>query len=70
MFPNVASWLDRCLARPGTKAGFAIPSESAMSNAAMTKKIAEDPEEKKKADDIKKLLDDAKAQYNYKYASP
>lgn len=70
MFPNVVAWLDRCLARPGTKRGFAVPQESSFAHAAFLKKIAEDPEAKQKADETKKLLDDAKAQYNYKYASP
>lgn len=69
-FPNVAAWLDRCLAREGTKKGFAVPQESSFSNAAIRKKIAEDPEAKKQAEDAKKLIEDAKAQYGYKYASP
>lgn len=70
LFPHVAAWLDRCLARPGTKRGFAVPKESFLSNAAVLQRIAEDPDAKQKADDTKKLLDDAKAQYGYKYASP
>lgn len=70
LFPNVAAWIDRCLAREGTKKGFAIPQESSFSNAALKKKIAEDPEAKKQSEEIQKLLDDAKAQYGYKYASP
>lgn len=70
LFPNVSAWLERCLAREGTKKGFAIPQESGFSNAALKKKIAEDPEAKKQADELKKLLEDSKAQYGYKYASP
>lgn len=70
LFPNVVAWLDRCCARPGTKRGFAIPQESIFINTAVAKKIAEDPEERKKAEEVKKVLDDAKAQYGYKYASP
>ncbi|KAJ4393307.1 hypothetical protein N0V93_002515 [Gnomoniopsis smithogilvyi] len=70
LFPNVVAWLDRCLARPGTKRGFAIPQESAFANAAFLKKIEEDPEAKKSYEETTKLLNDAKAQYNYKFASP
>ncbi|PSR78642.1 glutathione S-transferase [Coniella lustricola] len=70
LFPNVVAWLDRCLARPATKAGFAIPAVSSFSNDALRAKIRDDPEEKRKADESTKLLEDAKAQYNYKYTSP
>lgn len=70
LFPNVVAWLERCLAREGVKKGFAIPQESSFSNAALKKKIAEDPEAKKQADELQKLLDDAKAQYGYKFSTP
>lgn len=71
LFPNVVAWLDRCLARPGTKRGFAVPNESPFANGAILKKLADgDEDAKKSAEETKKLLDDAKAQYNYKYASP
>lgn len=70
LFPNVVAWLDRCLARPGTKRGFAIPQESPFINAALLKKIEEDPETKKNHEETTKLLNDAKAQYDYKFASP
>lgn len=69
-FPNVAAWLERCLAREGTKKGFTIPAESGFVNAALKKKIEEDPETKKQTEEIQKLLSDAKAQYGYKYSSP
>lgn len=70
LFPNVVAWLDRCMARPGTKRGFAVPQESGFANAAYLKKIEEDPEAKKSYEETTKLLNDAKAQYNYKFASP
>lgn len=69
-FPSVAAWLDRCLERPGVKRGFAIPGESPFGNRAFSQKIKDDPETRQKADETKKLIDDAKAQYGYKYASP
>lgn len=69
-FPNVNAWLNRCLERPGVKRGFAIPQESPMANKASLQKIKDDPEARQKAEETKKLIDDAKAQYGYKYASP
>lgn len=69
-FPNVAAWLDRCLERPGVKRGFAIPQESPFGNKTFLQKVKDDPETRQKAEETKKLIDDAKAQYNYKYASP
>lgn len=70
LFPNVVKWLDRCLARPATKRGFAVPQESPFANATFLKKIEDDPEAKKSYEETTKLLNDAKQQYNYKYASP
>ncbi|KAI1124246.1 glutathione S-transferase [Nemania abortiva] len=70
MFPNVQKWLERCLARSGVQKGFAIPSVSSFSNAAVKKAIATDPEFKKKADETAALLKEAKEKYGYKYSSP
>lgn len=70
LFPNVAAWIERCLACEGTRRGFAIPQESPFNNPAVKEKIAQDPEAKKQAEETRKLVDDAKAQYGYKYASP
>lgn len=69
-FPNVNAWLDRCLERPGVKRGFAVPQESPFGNKVTLQKIKDDPETRQKAEETKKLIDDAKAQYNYKYSSP
>lgn len=70
LFPNVAAWLDRCLARPGVKRGFAVPQESSFVNATFLKKIEDDAEAKKSYEETTKLLNDAKEKYNYKFASP
>lgn len=70
LFPNVNAWLNRCLERPGVKKGFAIPQQSPFANKAALQKIKDDPETRQKAEETKKLIDDSKAQYNYKYASP
>ncbi|KAI0878703.1 glutathione S-transferase [Hypoxylon argillaceum] len=69
-FPNVQKWLERCLARPGVQKGFAIPSVSSFSNAALKKAIASDPETKKNFEETKALLKDSKEKYGYKYSSP
>lgn len=70
LFPNVAAWVDRCLARPGVQRGFSIPVSSSISNEALTEKIKEDSEAKQKSEETKKLIDNAKTQYGYKFASP
>ncbi|ORY62696.1 putative disulfide bond reductase yfcG [Pseudomassariella vexata] len=71
MFPNVQAWLDRCLARPAVKKGFAVPSESPMSNAALKHAIeTEDAEAKKKHEETLALVDESKEKYCYKYSSP
>ncbi|KAI3330699.1 glutathione S-transferase II [Ustulina deusta] len=69
-FPNISKWLDRSLARPAVQRGFAIPSASAFTNAAVQASIASDPEKKKQVEETEKLIQDAKDQYGYKYASP
>ncbi|KAI1427816.1 glutathione S-transferase II [Xylaria sp. FL1777] len=69
-FPNVAKWLDRCLARPAVQKGFSVPHASPFSNAAIRESIASDPEKKKEVEETDKLVQDAKEQYGYKYASP
>ncbi|POS79640.1 hypothetical protein DHEL01_v201951 [Diaporthe helianthi] len=69
-FPNVNAWLSRCLERPGVKRGLAIPEPTPFANKVVLQKIKDDPEARQKAEEIKKLIDDAKAQYGYKYASP
>ncbi|KAI8626491.1 glutathione S-transferase [Xylariaceae sp. FL1651] len=69
-FPNVQKWLDRCLARPATQKGFAVPSASTMTNAAVKKAIETDPEKKKQAEETAALLKAAKEKYGYKYSSP
>ncbi|CAN8098054.1 unnamed protein product [Discula destructiva] len=70
LFPNVAAWSARCQARPATKRGFAIPSESFLANDKYLKKVEEDPEAKKGFEEATTLLEKAKEQYGYKFASP
>ncbi|KAJ9151245.1 Disulfide-bond oxidoreductase YfcG [Pleurostoma richardsiae] len=70
-FPSVEAWLQRCRERPGVQRGFAVPSESAMSNVAIAGKIAQgDKDVIEREDKAQAFLAEAKKQYNYKYASP
>lgn len=70
LFPHVTAWLARCRERPGVQRGFAVPQVSSFSNKAFAEKVKEDPETRQKLEEHKKLVNDAKAQYGYKYASP
>lgn len=72
LFPNVKAWHERLLARPAVQRGLAVPSgESSISNAAVAKRLAEGGDEvKAQVEAARKLIDDAKAEFGYKYASP
>ena len=70
-FPNVQAWFERCWARPGVQRGFAIPSPSRISNDSFKRRLAEGEDGLQEQEDkLKQFLDEAKKQYNYKYASP
>lgn len=71
-FPNVKAWLERVLERPAVKKGLAVPSgESNLSNAALARRVAEGDEDAKQlVEGAKKLIDEAKKEFGYKYASP
>lgn len=64
-FPHLKAWLARCLDRPATRRGFDVPSPP--------KAWALGPNEPdvvKDIEDLQKVVDEAKAQYGYKYKSP
>jgi len=69
-FPNLEKWWKRVHDRPAVRKGVAVPSESQITNAAYLRRMKDEPEFKEKEDSLKKLLDEAKAKYDYKYASP
>jgi glutathione S-transferase len=69
-FPNVEKWWKRISERDAVKKGIAVPSESQLVNAAYQRRLKEEPEFKKKEDELKKLGDEAKEKYNYKFSSP
>lgn len=65
-FPNVKAWLGRVLNRPAVQRGLAVPSGERRPSAL----DEPDPETKQKRAELKKVIDEAKKQYGYKYASP
>ena len=70
-FPHVRSWFDRLWARPATQRGFTLTGPSVFGNKTIEKKLAEgDPDTVANMEKTRKFIADAKAQYNYKYASP
>ncbi|KAI1811209.1 glutathione S-transferase [Poronia punctata] len=69
-FPNIAEWLERCMARPAVQKGFAVPFENPFGNEKLKADEKNDPEKKKQAEEYAKLINDAKEKYGYKYASP
>ncbi|KJZ74616.1 hypothetical protein HIM_05966 [Hirsutella minnesotensis 3608] len=64
-FPAVLAWLRRCYERPAVKRGFAVPSLGSFSAYR-----GQEPEAADKTRELTKLVDQAKEQYGYKYASP
>lgn len=69
-FPNVEAWLRRCKARPAVQRGFAIPGVSSFSNEKVRAAIESDPERRRQSEEAKKLLQESKDKYGYKYSSP
>lgn len=69
-FPNLEKWWKRINDRDAVKKGVAIPSESQIVNSAYQRRLKDEPEFKAKEDELKKLGDEAKAKYEYKYSSP
>ncbi len=71
MFPIVKAWFERLWARPATQRGFNIPGPSSFGIKAIEAKLAEgDADTKATVEGNRKFIADAKAKYNYKYASP
>ena len=50
--------------------GTAVPSESQLVNKRFLERLEEEPEFKKKEEELKEILKKAKEQYDYKYSSP
>lgn len=69
-FPNLNKWWERIDARPAVKKGTGVPSESKITNAAYLRRVKEDQEFKEGEDRLRKLGDEAKELYGYKYSSP
>lgn len=74
-FPHVRAWLDRVLERPAVEKGFKVPGgepwKIAVKNLEEALAGAEGGEELKKGvEEARRLVDEAKVKYGYKYASP
>lgn len=65
-FPNVKSWLARLLERPAVQRGLAVPGGQRRPGAL----DEPDEETRKKRGELKKVIDQAKEKYGYKYSSP
>ncbi|UNI18170.1 Glutathione transferase [Purpureocillium takamizusanense] len=64
-FPSVKSWLARCWERPAVQRGFTVPNPPSISSLK-----PQEGEAAEKTRELKKLVDQAKEQYGYKYTSP
>ena len=69
-FPELEKWWGRISAREAVKKGLNVPGENKFGNARYQMRYKEEPEFKETEDGLKKLADEAKAKYGYKYASP
>lgn len=69
-FPNVQRWWKSIESREAVRKGLQIPSESKIVNTAYLRRLKEEDGFKENEDKLKKLADDAKEQYNYKFAAP
>lgn len=69
-FPRVQAWLDRCRSRPAVQRGFAVPFESSFSNAKLAAAAEADPEKRRAREETRKLIQESKEKFGYKYSSP
>ncbi|KAF2156415.1 glutathione S-transferase [Myriangium duriaei CBS 260.36] len=69
-FSNLHKWWQRIWDRPAVKKGVAIPSESKFANEAYQHRLKTEDEFRENEEKLKKLGDEAKEKYGYKYASP
>ncbi|KAJ5047446.1 uncharacterized protein L3040_003273 [Drepanopeziza brunnea f. sp. 'multigermtubi'] len=69
-FKNVERWWKSIEARPAVQAGLKVPSESQIINSSYQKRLKDEDGFKESEDKLKKLGDEAKEQYGYKFASP
>ncbi|KUJ20534.1 glutathione S-transferase [Mollisia scopiformis] len=69
-FPSLEKWWKRIEEREPVRNALKVPSESKIVNSAYLRRLKEEPEFKEGEEKLKKLGDEAKEQYNYKYTSP
>lgn len=69
-FPNLERWWKAIDERPAVRKALAVPTESRIVNRVYKERLGEEREFREKEEELKKLGDEAKKQYDYKYASP
>ncbi|TEY42104.1 hypothetical protein BOTCAL_0396g00010 [Botryotinia calthae] len=69
-FANLESWWKRISERDAVKKGISVPSESGLVNEAYKKRVEDDQEFREGEEKLRKLGEEAKVQYGYKYSSP
>ncbi|TGO90260.1 hypothetical protein BPOR_0072g00170 [Botrytis porri] len=69
-FGNLEEWWKRISEREAVKKGTSVPSESRLVNEAFKKRLGEDEEFREGEEKLRKLGEEAKEKYGYKYASP
>ena len=69
-FPHLQRWWERVHARPAVQRGTAVPSESQLVNRRYAERLQEEPEFRRKEEELAGICRRAKEQYGYRYASP
>jgi len=69
-FPNLNKWAERIEARPAVENGVNIPNPPRLTNKNFLKNLENDKEAMKAEEERRSVLDKAKEQYSYKFASP
>ncbi|KAF7951906.1 hypothetical protein EAE96_007203 [Botrytis aclada] len=69
-FAKLESWWKRISEREAVKKGISVPGESRLVNEAFQKRLREDGEFREGEEKLKKLGEEAKVMYGYKYSSP
>ena len=69
-FPALEKWWKRVDERPAVKKGTAMPGETNAMNAPYQRRLKEEPEFREQEEQLMDLVNKAKKQYDYEYASP
>jgi len=69
-FQNVKKWWERINARPAVQRGISIPNKSPFGQETIQQRLKDDPEFAQQYKEYLALIQKAKDEYGYKYASP